>query len=148
MTKNKVYVLGIDGGSFALLDRWLQEGELPHLQAIMANGVSGELESSLPPVTAPAWTSFMTGKNPDKHGVYDFMLPAEQSYAYYPINAYSRRGKALWEIISEVGRRVAVLNVPTTYPPRPVNGVLISDFLTPSGKRDFTYPQSLLEELA
>jgi predicted AlkP superfamily phosphohydrolase/phosphomutase len=89
----------------------------------------------------------MTGKNPGKHGIYEFLVRKPGSYQEVPINADSRDGQTLWEILSEQGYRVAVLNVPVTYPPQKVNGVLISDFLTPGGKRDFVHPPGLLDEI-
>ena len=64
-----------------------------------------------------------------------------------PVSAASRTGRAFWDQLSDVGKKALVLNVPTTYPPHPLNGVLISGFLTPKGKRDFVYPPSLLEEI-
>lgn len=144
---SKVFVIGLDGGSFTLLGPWMQQGRLPHLQQLTEAGVSGDLESTIPPMTAPAWATFMTGKNPGKHGIFDFGTQERGGYGYQVIDSRFRRGRALWEIISENGGRVVVLNVPTTYPPNPVNGVLGGDFLTPSGRRDFIYPAALLEEI-
>ncbi len=143
----KVFVIAMDGGCFERLVPWMDQGELPHLKAIMKEGVCGELESTIPPITAPAFSSFMTGKNPGGHGIYDYINPVEGSYEFQPAHAYARRGKDLWEILSEKGKRVVVLNVPTTYPPKSVNGALISDFLTPEGKDDFTCPRSLADEI-
>lgn len=142
-----VYVFGLNGGTFELLIPWMEQGLLPNLQALMDEGVHGELTSTVPPVTAVAWSSFMTGKNPGRHGVFDFMVPVPGSYEYQPVNAPQRRGRALWDLISAAGGRVVVLNVPTTYPPHPVNGVFMSSFLSPSGKRDFLYPPELLAEM-
>jgi predicted AlkP superfamily phosphohydrolase/phosphomutase len=144
---DRVFVIGLDGGTLDVLGPWMHQGWLPQLKQLLDEGVSGSLESSIPPMTAPAWSTFMTGKNPGKHGVYDFGTQGEGGYSYQVIDARFRRGKTLWEIISDRGGRVVVLNVPTTYPPRPVNGVLGGDFLTPSGKRDFLYPPELLEEI-
>ncbi len=143
----KVFVVGLDGGTFDLLDRWMDQGALPNLRAMVETGVSGELESTIPPMTAAAWTSFMTGKNPGRHAIYDFGTQDKTSYRYRPINARFRRGACVWDLIGAEGARVVVLNVPTTYPPHPVNGALIGDFLTPTGARDFVYPPGLLEEL-
>ncbi len=143
----KVIIIGLDGATFDLLKPWAKAGYLPNLKRMMAEGVSGVLESSIPPTTAVAWPSFMTGKNPAKHGLYDFFIKKKNSYEEIPINADMRDGKAIWDILSENGHKVLVLNVPTTYPPSKVNGVLVSCFLTPSGKRDFIYPPFLLDEI-
>jgi predicted AlkP superfamily phosphohydrolase/phosphomutase len=78
-----VIVIALDGATFDLLDPWLDEGVLPTLARLIAGGVSGRLSSTLPPITAPAWASFMTGKNPGKHGVFDF-FPAS-CYRFRPV---------------------------------------------------------------
>jgi predicted AlkP superfamily phosphohydrolase/phosphomutase len=143
----KVFVIGLDGGTLDLLGPWMQRGWLPHLKQLMIEGVSGPLDSTIPPMTATAWSTFMTGKNPGKHGIYDFGVQEKGGYGYQVIDSRHRRERAIWDIISNNGGRVVVLNVPTTYPPNPVNGVLGGDFLTPSGRRDFLYPPQLLEEI-
>lgn len=143
----KVIVVGIDGGSFNLLQPWMDQGRLPTLRHIQESGVTGSLESSIPPVTSPAWPCFMTGKNPGKHGVSFFFRANQGSYEEVPISSLNCDAPTLWELLSREGYRVAVLNVPTTYPPRPVNGVLISDFKLPSGQGDMAYPPEVLAEI-
>ncbi len=143
----KVLVICLDGATFDLLRPWIDAGRLPTLKQFMDEGVSGELQSVIPPITAPAWASFMTGKNPGKHGVYYFVNRGFQGSQQAFVDATSRAGKTLWELLGDEDKRVIVLNVPTTYPPQKVNGVLVSDFLTPPGRRDFTYPLSLVDEL-
>ena len=145
--KNKVLVFGLDGCTFDLLDPWMGKGLLPNLKKIKESGVAGTLKSSFPPITGPAWTSFMTGKNPGKHGIYEFLVRKPNSYKEIPVNAEYRNGQTLWEILSAQGYKVGVLNVPLTYPPQKVNGVFISGFMTPGGKRDFVHPPELLDEI-
>lgn len=147
MRNKKVLVFGIDGGTFDLLNPWMERGLLPNLKKIKEEGVSGILKSSLPPVTGPAWISFMTGKNPGKHGIYEFLVRKPHSYEEMPVNSNYRDGQTLWEILSSQGYKVGVLNVPLTYPPQKVNGILISGFLTPGDKRDFIYPPELVDEI-
>ena len=139
---SRVLVIGIDGATFDLVRPWAEAGDLPNLARLMAEGVHGPLESTLPPVTAPAWTTFATGKNPGKHGVFDFIRPMGGQFEL--VNATSIRTPTLWQILSEAGRQVGVMNVPVTYPPAPVNGFIISGMLSPvSGA--FTYPADLLD---
>jgi predicted AlkP superfamily phosphohydrolase/phosphomutase len=145
--KKKVLVFGIDGGTFDLLLPWMERGLLPNLKKIKEEGVSGILKSSFPPVTTPAWNCFMTGKNPGKHGIYFFLARKPHSYEEMPINFNDMDGQTLWGILSDQGYKVGVLNVPLTYPPQRVNGVVISGFLTPSGKKDFIYPPQLVNEI-
>jgi predicted AlkP superfamily phosphohydrolase/phosphomutase len=108
----------------------------------MQSGVCGPLESTLPPVTSPAWPTFMTGKNPGKHGVFDFIRPNAGSFEM--VNASQIDGKLLWEILSDAGYSVGVLNVPITYPPRNVNGYLVPGLLAPDQGLT-TYPADLLK---
>ena len=127
-------VIGLDGATFDLIKPWVKRGEMPNFSRLMEEGVHGELRSTQPPISPQAWSSFMTGKNAGKHGIYNFQERAPQSYNMRFINARARRGKALWNILSEAGKQVIVVGVPCTYPPEPVNGVLISGFDCPSTK--------------
>lgn len=139
-----VLVIALDGATFDLLNPWLAEGALPTLARLRAAGASGELRSTLPPVTAPAWASFMTGKNPGKHGVFDFFQPrAAYLDRYEMANSSHIQAKLLWEYLSEAGLRVGVLNVPLTHPPRPVNGFLVPGLLSPD-QGQTCYPADLL----
>ena len=138
----RTLLFGLDGATFDLIRPWVTEGHLPHLGALMADGVSGDLASTLPPVTSPAWPSFMTGMNPGKHSVFDF-IRGDMSL----VNATSIRAPTIWHILSEAGLRVGVMNVPVTYPPQPLNGFMISGLLSPSSG-EITYPPGLLAPYA
>lgn len=139
---SRVLVIGIDGGTLDLIRPWAEEGHLAHLGRLMAEGAWGLLESTLPPVTSPAWPTFATGKNPGKHGVFDFIRPRGSDFDM--VNSTSIRSRTLWQILSDAGRRVGVMNVPVTYPPQPVNGLMIGGMLSPH-TGCITYPQGLLE---
>ncbi len=143
----KVWVLGLDGATLDVIRPWVAEGHLPVLGRIMRGGVTGELRSTYPPLTGPAWSSFMTGKSPGRHGVLEFFHREQGTYRQV-LNSYrDLNGKKLWQLLSEAGKWVGVMGVPLTYPPEPINGFMISGLLTPAGRRDFTYPPSLLDEL-
>lgn len=143
----KVLLVGLDGATLDLLNPLMDEGRMPFLSRLVGEGVLGELETTYPPVTAPAWASFQTGKNPGKHGIYEFLYRRKGSVDQVPVNARMLGGKTLWRLLSEAGKRVGIVNVPLTYPPSEVNGFMIGDFLTPQGARDFSYPPELLEDL-
>ncbi len=143
----RALVLALDGTTLDLIGPWLEDGTLPHLAALRREGASGRLRSIVPPVTAPAWCSFMTGKNPGRHGVFEFFLREPGRFEEVPVSSRARVGRTLWEILGDAGRKVLVVNVPVTYPPSPVNGCLVGDFLTPMGARDFTWPPGLLDEI-
>ena len=76
----KLLIIGFDGATFDLIRPWAKMGHLPNLSRIMEGGVHGNLMSTLPPVTSPAWPTFMTGCNPGKHGVFDFIQPHGENF--------------------------------------------------------------------
>ena len=145
----KVIIIGLDGATFDLIKPWVNDGKLPCLANLMKNGVWGNLMSLIPSMSGPAWVSFMTGKNPGKHGVLGFVdytpgtYPGERQPSL--VSSLAFRDKTLWEILSSNGKSVGVMNVPITYPPKKVNGFLISDFTTPLSAKVFTYPQELAQ---
>ncbi|MCS6886286.1 MAG: alkaline phosphatase family protein [Acidobacteriota bacterium] len=141
----RILVIGLDGLTFDFIDPLLEEGRLPNLAEMISMGVKSRLETVFPPITSVAWTSFITGKNPGKHGILEFIQ--RKGHREIAANASQRSGKALWDIFSDSGRKVIVTNFPVTYPPSAVNGLMISDFMTPRGRRDITYPSNLLDEL-
>jgi predicted AlkP superfamily phosphohydrolase/phosphomutase len=143
----KVLIFGLDGATFDLMLPWIAEGCLPTLGKLVQGGAWGPLRSTIPPITPCAWSSFMTGKNPGKHGLFDFAQPVPNSYRLQFLNASFRRGETLWGYASRLGKRVGIVNVPMTYPPEPVNGYLISGMDTPSERSPFTHPNQLLPEL-
>ena len=143
----RALVIALDGATFDLIGPWIDDGTMPNLARIRREGVSGPLRSIIPPVTAPAWCSFMTGKNPGKHGVFEFLMREPGSFEDVPVTSQRRVGRTLWGILGEGGKQVLVVGVPVTYPPQPVHGNLIADFLTPMGERRFTHPASLLAEV-
>lgn len=147
MPNPRVMVLGLDGATWTLLRPWVEAGHLPNLATLMARGVHGELASTVPPYTAPAWTSFATGKGPGKHGIADFWRFSWQTCDRTPVNPQRVRPATFWSILSRQGWCVGVVNVPITYPPYPVNGVMVSGMLTPSEAADYTYPPTLKAEL-
>jgi predicted AlkP superfamily phosphohydrolase/phosphomutase len=140
-------VFGIDGGTFDLLLPWMEEGLLPNLKRVKEEGVSGILKSVLPPITPQAWTSFFTGKNPGKHGIFSFLAKKEGSYKEVTADSTFCKSRTLWELLSEANKKIAVLNVPMTYPPQKVNGVMICGFLSSTRNRDFVYPPGLLNDI-
>ncbi len=143
----KVLVIGLDGVTFDLLGPWIESGELPNLRRLMRQGAWGRLRTTLPPISSSSWSSFLTGVNPGKHGLVDFVYPSEDSYKVSIINATSRRTRALWHWLNDAGYQVGLLGIPTTYPPEPVDGFMISGFLAPGPNSDWAYPPQLKEEL-
>ena len=143
----KVIIIGLDGATLDLILPWASEGKLPAFQRIIDEGTYGELRSTIQPLTAPAWISFMTGLNPGNHGIYDFIRRRPNSYDVELVYAGNLRRKTLWTLLSEAGKHVGAINVPMIYPPQPVNGFLISGIDTPGLGSPFTYPPDLYDEL-
>lgn len=151
----RVLVIGLDGGTFHILRPLADRGLIPNIGRLMDEGFSTVMLSTVPPVTAPAWTSFITGKSPGKHGIFQFfdLRPGRVGGAeirpgvFSFVNARSILPKTLWQMANEGGKRVGVINVPMTYPPVAINGFMISGMLTPPGASDFTYPPELASDL-
>lgn len=146
-TPNRVLIIGLDGATWNVIDTWIRDGTLPHLAKLRKEGCWGTLASSIPPITAAAWSTFMTGKRPGKHGVFHFIkLFNENSTSVDEseiVSARSIHSAALWDIVAHHGRRVGLVNIPLTYPPRPVNGFMVTGLLTPPNASVFTYPPEL-----
>lgn len=143
----KCLVIGLDCASPTLLFEQFA-ADLPNVRALMAQGTWGVLRSSVPCITVPAWASMTTSRDAGTLGIYGFRNRA--SYDYSALTAADSRSVTLprlWERVGQAGQRVLVVNVPQTYPVQPVNGRLISDFLTPSRESAFTYPALLKHEL-
>jgi predicted AlkP superfamily phosphohydrolase/phosphomutase len=136
-------IIGLDGATWDLLDPWIRAGRLPHLGRLRDRSVWGELRSTMPPVTFPAWTTFATGVNPGKHGIFDFTRREAGSYGVRFVNATFRKAPSIWRRLSDAGRRVCIVGIPGTYPPEQVNGCMISGFDTPvttRADRSFVHP--------
>ncbi|MBN2373239.1 alkaline phosphatase family protein [bacterium] len=143
----KVIVIGWDGATFDVINPLIDKGKLPHLASMIKKGSHGTLASVIPANSAPAWSSFSTGMNPGKHGVYFFTERAPGSYRVRFTHSITRTGKPLWMILSDKGRKAGVINVPGTFPPDMVNGFMISGLDTPSSGCPFTWPEDLAQEL-
>jgi predicted AlkP superfamily phosphohydrolase/phosphomutase len=139
--------VGLDGATFRLLGPWLESGELPCLSRLYREGVRGALESVTPPLSPEAWSTFMTGKHPGLHGVMNFLCFRPGTYQLQFNNGSLIRGKTIWRLLSDAGKRVGVMGVPMTYPPEPVNGYLVSGIETPGVGSRYTYPEGLAQEL-
>jgi predicted AlkP superfamily phosphohydrolase/phosphomutase len=143
-------ILGLDGATLDLVEPWVADGSLPNLGEMMRRGAWGRLASTIPPATFPSWTSFMTGVNPGRHGIFDFTRREPGAYRVRFVNGTFRKAPTIWRLLSQAGRKVSVLGLPGTYPPEPINGYMISGFDTPvttRADRSFVYPASLAAEV-
>ncbi len=146
MSSKRVFVIGLDGSTFDLLDPWIKEGRLPNLRRMIESSAYGRLESTIPPITAPAWTSFTTGVNPGKHGVWDFFTLEPDSFKKELVNSSHVQSKRFWNLAGERGKKNIILYVPFTYPPQEIDGAMISGFPAPS-QGEYIYPKEMGKEL-
>ena len=148
---NRLAIIGVDGATFDIILPMVEKEELPTMGRLMKEGIYGELNSTIPPMTPPAWSSFATGLNPGKHGIFDFTERIPGTYSIRFVNASMRNGKSMWTIASEFGQRVAVMAVPFTYPPDKINGIMISGIDAPGvgakGDSSIMYPPQLYHDL-
>lgn len=145
--KRKVFVLGLDGATFDLLKPLIAKGLLPNLKKLMEKGTHGPLKSSIPPVTYPAWKCYSTGKNPGKLGAATWFLFDKAQRKVSLVNSSTVSVPEIWDIIGRFNLKSIVMNMPLTYPPKKINGVMVSGFDTPDSVC-FSYPQEIMKELS
>jgi len=147
VAQKRVLVIGLDGGTFDLIEPWAAEGYLPNLAHLMSDGCHGYLASTLQPTSAPAWVTFMTGVNQGKHGLYDFVRRRPDGYNLEVTNASQVVAPTMFDIASQLGRRVVTVNIPYTFPPRSINGVMIAGPFAPAVTRDMVFPTAYFDVL-
>jgi predicted AlkP superfamily phosphohydrolase/phosphomutase len=123
--------------------------DMPNLASLVRQGLWGPLRSSDPPITVPAWSCMVTGKNPGRLGFYGFRNRKPGTYHdLWIANSAAVRERTVWDVLSGAGKRCCVIGVPQTYPPKPLNGCLITSFLTPDTSCQYTYPATLAQEIS
>jgi len=128
---DRLVILGLDGATWTVLDPMRQRGLMPNLDALLKRSAHGTLRSIVPPVTSAAWTSMMTGCGPARHGVFDHRY-YDVAAGQMKVNHSARvRVPTFWHLLSDAGKSVVSLNVPVTYPPLPVRGVVVSGMDAP-----------------
>lgn len=144
---NKLFILGLDSAAPQLVfDKY--RNSLKNIRYVMEAGVYGKLTSTCPPVTVPAWMSMFSGKDPGELGFYGFI--DRKSYEYMDdqlINSNSVKDKLVWDYLAAENYKTVVIGVPQTYPPRSINGIMVSSFLTPDKDFPYTYPDDIKIEL-
>jgi len=143
----KVLSIGLDGGTFCLIDPWVKAGYLPNIARLLEQGTRAILHSVILPFTPQAWGSFMTGMNPGNHGVFGFKEMVNGSYSFQFVNNRSIKSRTLWRYLSDHEKKTIMVNIPMTYPPEPVNGILIAGMDAPGIDSDFTYPAQFKDEI-
>jgi len=145
--RKRVIIAGIDGATWDIINPMIAAGKLPNLAAMVKNGCCGPLTSTVPPNSSLAWSSFMTGVHPGKHGVFFFREQRHGSYQRPVVSMKSVQVPSVFRLASEAGKKVASITVPLTFPVEKVNGCMIGGLLTPDRHSDFIHPPELRQEL-
>lgn len=145
-----VLMIGLDGATFSLLEPLIQKGVMPYLGTLVRDGVHGDLMSTRNPLTPPAWTSMITGRSPEAHGIYDFLWPRflDDGGVFLKINDFrDNRCETIWSITNRGSKRATSLNFYGMSPPPAIDGYVISGFVPWKHLRHGTHPRSLLDEI-
>jgi len=133
---NKLILLGLDGATWSQFNKFLKNNSMPSLSKIISNGIHAELNSTFPFTSRTSWISMMTGTNPGKHGIPHHIVGGKQELP------------SIWNILSTNQKKVIIVNDIVTYPPVPVNGIMITGgFSTPPNSKEFVFPKSLIKEI-
>jgi predicted AlkP superfamily phosphohydrolase/phosphomutase len=146
----KASVIGLDGAAWHLVDPLIEDGHMPNLAKLRSGGSGGVLDSTVPTYTPPAWTSAATGVNPGRHGIYGFLEGNAQNEGLVLVHSGKIKASTIWEIANAQGAKVGVYNLPLTYPPRELEGWMVSGMMTPGyGERlkGFAFPRSVEERI-
>ncbi|WP_435074277.1 alkaline phosphatase family protein [Halorubrum sp. HHNYT27] len=138
----RAFVLGLDGVPWSLVERWMDEGDLPTFERLRREGAAGPFESTIPANTPVAWPSIATGSDPPGHGLFEFMR-LDRRYRQRPNTAADRNRPAIWDLVSPA----VVGNVPMTFPAAEFDGEMATGMMTPTGAAEFTYPPELGEAI-
>jgi predicted AlkP superfamily phosphohydrolase/phosphomutase len=139
----RALVIGSDGASPELIFRWAEAGVLPTFRKMLEHGTRAKLRSTIPPHSGPAWVSAITGKNPSKHGVFYFTTVNPRRAPPRIVSSDDIRTDTLFDVLGASGRSSVVVNVPITYPPWKIGGILVSGMFAPSERVVFTYPPEI-----
>lgn len=142
--KNKVLVIGLDGATFDVIEK--AGYELPNLKELMGRGSYGTLRTVNPPVTCPAWPSFVTGKKPGNHNTFDFMKLDKKTGDIKLANSSMIKSTKIWDLVSDSHKKVGVMEIPITFPAKKINGMMITGYPSPNSK-DNCYPRDIIKKI-
>jgi predicted AlkP superfamily phosphohydrolase/phosphomutase len=143
----KTVIIGLDGATFDIITPLSRAGRLPVLARLTSEGASAPLRSTILPNSFPGWSSCTTGTSEGMHGVFSPFIKNRSDYTVRAMSGLDIMTRSVWDILGEREGRSLVINVPTTYPPTPLTGVMVTGMLTPGLDSQFTYPASLRAEI-
>lgn len=125
----RVVVLGLDGSPYTLVKKLAEDGVMPHLNDLIKEGNFYQMDTTIPEISSVAWSSFITGKNSGEHSIFGFTDLVPLSYKLRFPNFSDLKYPPLWKELEKERKRTVVINLPSTYPAKPINGVIISGFV-------------------
>lgn len=143
----KTLIIGLDGATFDIIKPMINKDILPNFKKLMEEGSYGNLQSTIPPVTCPAWPSIYTGVNPGKHGIFDFVDFSKDFDSVRVISSDSLKVKAIWDYLGLAGFQVGLAFLPLSYPPKKVNGFWVSGGVPSPKFLSGTFPKELYHEI-
>lgn len=145
--KKRVLIIGWDCAAPELVFEAFKD-DMPNTRRLMEEGIYGKLESTIPPITVPAWMCMMTSRDPGELGVYGFRNRKDYSYDSLTIaNSHAVQVPTLWDLLGKAKKKSVVLGVPLTYPAKPFQGWMVTSFLTPNRNAHWTFPRRLTREI-
>ncbi len=144
---SKTIIIGLDGATYRVLQPLVDAGVMPTIERFMRDGAWGNLMTTNPPVTCPAWPSMFTGVNPGQHGVFSFSYRDQQSGMMRTAASGDVKAVKVWDILADANKRCGILNVPITFPAQEVNGKMLTGFVSPEDSKHITWPNSLRDDL-
>ncbi len=147
-SKPRVIIMGADGATFDLIGPWVNQGRLPNFARVMREGVHGPLAPAPNMRSAACWTTFYTGKNPGKHGIYEFFETERSDYSIKFLNGSNCAEPSVWHLLDQQGRTSIAVNVPMSYPAEAVKGIVMGGLCSPGrDSNGFCEPPTILAEL-
>jgi predicted AlkP superfamily phosphohydrolase/phosphomutase len=149
MSTPKVFLLGLDGATWKVLDRFIELGLMPNLARLRREGTGGVLNSTIPYLTPVAWSSLLTGVTPAKHGIFGYNVMENREGRIIGLLANRSKIKVptIFDMYSQLGKKLISINMPMSYPPSDQDGIIITGLMTPSRESTYFYPPTLLAEL-
>lgn len=144
----KVFLIGIDGATFDIINPLVEKGELPAIARLMSAGTWNHLTSTFPPMTIPAWPTSITGVNAGKLGVSSFIRNTHTYEPEWLISTEDIKAKSIWNYLEQAGKKSIIVNIPYLYPPQKIHGIMVSYFNTRGVSDSISaYPPEVAKEL-
>jgi len=144
--RNRAVVVGLDGVPYTMINNLRSKKRIQNINKIVSDGYFGQMEVCIPEISSVSWSSFMTGTQSGNHGIYGFIDLEPSSYNMFFPNFRNLKAPTLWDEIAIEEKKSVIINMPSTYPARKIDGALISGFVAVDLEKA-VFPQSVLPKL-